>query len=193
MAVTITKNLNTGPVRHVECESDLTPPVYFHWYLDGVWQGMTQTGEKDFLLAAGEQFNLVILDTVDPDFDYLANAPAGYPARRTIEFLESADEDTAYYLVQLATGASTPASNDWFTSENGKLMHRPGQWIYRHTTAPLDDLTWYWFSIVPYDAAGNAGSRKTIGREYVAHTPNAQDLAATFDPAGAGAIVGDAA
>ena len=44
-----------GNVSTVTGTTNLVGTVYYHWYLDGVWVGMTTANYYSFVLAPGEQ------------------------------------------------------------------------------------------------------------------------------------------
>lgn len=157
----------------------MTEP-YWHWYVDGAWRGVNRSGVFSLYIRDGEQAEILAVPTTDPNWDYIANAPASYPPVRTVWFNESADADTSYYLVQQATGSGTPADGDYSTIDAGKVWHRDGSWQYRAETRRLTDLTWYWFRVVPYDRAGNKGTVIVLSKEYVVRKPDAPTFTSSF-------------
>ncbi len=148
---------------------------YYYWFLDGVFWARTTTPVLLVALAAGDEAEIFCECNDDADWDYVANAPAAYPARRTIWWTAAAD--AARYLAQYATGESEPAGEAYVTIAD---VRDDGSWTYRIVTPRLDDLTWYWFRVVPYDAAGNAGTALVAFREYVVRTPDAPDVTVTY-------------
>jgi hypothetical protein len=78
-------------VTTVRVTTSLTGTVYFHWYLDGRPVGSGTSSVRSFYLAQGVQVRIDVLDTTDPAFDAAANAPAAYPARRTLWWLSAAE------------------------------------------------------------------------------------------------------
>jgi len=154
----------------------MTEP-YWHWYVDGSWRGMNRTGIFTVTIRDGEQASVLAIPTNDANFDPIANAPPFFPAIRTVWFNESPDSDTSYYLVQQATGASPGA---YTTIDSGKVWHRDGTWQYRAETRRLTDLTYYWFRVVPYDRAGNAGTPVVFVSEYIVRQPDAPTYTSSF-------------
>ena len=154
----------------------MTEP-YWHWFVDGSWRGMNRSGVFTVVIRDGEQSEVLAVPTTDPAWDYIANAPRSFPAVRTIWFNEAPDSDVSYYLVQQATGASPGA---YSTIDAGKIWHREGTWQYHAETRRLTDLTWYWFKVVPYDRAGNAGTAITFVSEYIVRKPDAPTYTSSF-------------
>jgi len=157
----------------VSVTSSLTAPVYFFWYLDGAFAGMTGSGSKVFILPQGDQSVVDVLDSADPDFDYIANAPTQYPARRTLVFIRSADAATARYRIDQQAGGGA-----WEII--GFVAQETGRWQYTFVTGRLDDLTLYAWRVVPLDSAGNAGTAVTIAQELIVRSPDAPNFTATL-------------
>jgi hypothetical protein len=141
---------------------------------------MTTDPNFSIALESGETVDFVCQDTADAAYDGPANAPEGAPARRSLFWLRAFASDLDHYLIQHATGQSTPAANDWV--DVGTVKH-DGAWSYRWLSAVLADVTWHWFRVVPVDAAGNEGDPVTFGPEFVVRRPDAPGFAATFVPA----------
>lgn len=173
--ITFTGNLRIGTATLITVSSDLSGTVYFHWYIDGAYVGLTTEGEKSFVLPAGDQSIIDVEDTTDPNFDPIANAPTGYSARRTLVFERSIDTDVDRYLIEQKRGAAAYVSL-------GFMKHDPGQWVYEFLTPRLDDLATYTWRVTPIDLAGNSGTPKVIGPELIVRTPDAPRFSATFDP-----------
>lgn len=167
----------------VEVTSDLAGTVRYHWYADGMYQGMTYEPWRLFRPEEGEQLRVEVLDTTDEDFDPLTNAPAGYPARRTLWWVRSLDADVEYYRIDQQQDGGA-----W--AEVATVDAVAGQWDYQWTTARLDDLSDYAWRIVPVDAAGNDGTALAIAAERIVRTPDAPDF--TLSLAG-GAVTVEAA
>jgi len=163
-----------GNVTTVNVTSSLSGVVYFHWYVDGVHVAATTSPEWTFRFEGGEQVRVEVVDTADPDFDTVAGAPAGWPARRLLWWTASVSADCAHYRVE-----QKKATGSWETV--GLVHHQADQWAYQLLTDRLDDLTEYTWRIVPVDTAGNDGTAKTIGPETVVRTPDAPDFDISFD------------
>lgn len=168
----ITSYLTTriADVTVVRVTSDLAGTVYYHWYAEGEYLGRTTDPERAFQLAENEQLRVEVLDTTDADYDTVANAPAGYPARRTLAWLRSIDADAAWYRVD-----QQQDSGDW--TEIARVPAEAGRWEYRLETDRLEDLATYTWRIVPLDTAGNEGTAVTIGPERVVRRPDAPAVA----------------
>lgn len=176
MAITSYAKARHGRVTKVTVISDLSGTIYYHWYLDGAWLGVTTDPNFTLYLEPNEQATLICIDTNDVDFDGVANAPAGYPARRALWWNKSTEADVDHYRVEYAAGQSPPAS--WTLIGT---VRDDGRWSYQMLSPRLDDLTWYWFRIVPVDATGNEGTAIEIGPEKIVRTPDAPSYSATYD------------
>lgn len=178
MGITSTTAVRVENVTTITVVSDLagSGTVYYHWYQDGAWLGRTTSPTRSIYLDAEAQARIEVIDTVDPDFDGAAAAPAGYPAVRTLWWTASLATDIDHYRVEQQEGAG----GDW--ESIGVVHHVAGQWTYRQLSPRLTDLTEYTWRIVPVDRAGNDGTPTTIGPELVVRTPDAPDFDATFDP-----------
>jgi len=179
MAITSYSQRRYSNVTTVTVVSDLTPPsggaVYYHWYIDGAYVAMTRSSSRSFALEAGDQVKIVAQDTTDPDYDAVANAPAGYPARRSLWWLRSLDDDVEHYRVE----QRREDDNDW--SVVAIVRHDNRVWSYSLLTGRLDDLIGYAWRVVPVDLAGNDGTPWELATEMIVRTPDAPDFAVTFD------------
>lgn len=176
MAITAYNQSRFGQYTIVTVTSDLSGTVFYHWYVDGAYVAATVTPQYSFLLDTGEQVRIDVNDTTDPDFDAIANAPAGYPARRSLVWTQSMSDETEYRIDQDLDGGgySTIATIDSVA----------GLWQYSYLTARLVDLGVYTWRVYAVDQAGNAGaSYRTIGPETVVRRPDAPDFDVTFDGA----------
>jgi hypothetical protein len=163
-----------GEMLAVTVTSDLAGDVWFHWWLDGLYQGASNTGEWTFFLPAGEQGRVGVVDTIDEAFDPAENNPEPYPARRTLWWIRSLDDDVDYYRVEQRVDAV-----DWTTiatvARNGE------EWTYEHTTDRLTDLAAYEWRVVPVDVAGNDGDPVATEAEDVVRVPDAPVFSVAFD------------
>lgn len=176
MAITENNISRVGDLGTIRVTSDLTPPVYFHWYIDGEHIAQTAGGRMTFHLPAGEQLRVTVQDTTDPDYDAVANAPDGYPARRLLHWTRSTDADVDHYRIEQKLGGGA-----WTVLD--RVFSAPGRWEYSYRTGRLDDLGSYQFQIVPVDAAGNDGTVVSIAAETIVRTPDAPDFTATLNDA----------
>ena len=155
--------------------------VRYHWYIDGVHVAMTTLAEYAIALEPLEQAVLVVIETDNPDFDFVAEAPTGHPARRTISWPRSTDSTTAYYVVEQEKDSAA-----WV--EIGRFAQND-EWSFRLLTPRLDDLASYQWRIVPYDAADNAGTASAGGLdiqagwnvEPILRTPDAPNFTAKLN------------
>ena len=157
----------------VTVTSSLTGVVFYHWYMDGAYLGATSDPSRSITLQRSEQVRLEILDTNDRDFDPVANAPAGHPARREIVWVRSIDPEVIRYRVdqQLDGG-------DWETI--AYVHHEEARWTYSLLSPRLDDLSDYAWRVVPLDAAGNEGTAVAIDAEFIVRIPDAPNFTVTF-------------
>lgn len=173
MTVTAVTYARVGDMTRVFATSDLTDPTY-HWYLDGSWLGASLAPFRDVQIAPGDQARVDVLDTTDPAFDPIANAPEGFPARRSLWWVRSADLDVDHYLVE--------QDQDGGGYELvGRVPQAAEAWALGWLTARLEDLSTYTWRVTPYDAAGNAGTARTFGPEKVVRRPDAPDFALSFN------------
>jgi len=156
MAITSTMTTRIGQITLVIVTSGLTPPVYFHWYLDGAYMGMTGEGSFSLALKEDEQARVEVIDTTDPAFDPLAAPPAFFPARFTIHWVRSLATDAAEYRIE-----ETNDGGAW--TAVGRVPHDDEVWDYRFLSDRLVDLTLYGWRVVPVDRAGNDGTPLVIG------------------------------
>lgn len=150
MAITDYQTARHGTSVTVTVTSDLgTSPTYYHWWLDGVYCGRTVAPINTFVLAAGEQARLDVQDTDDDEYDWAANAPDAYPARRRLWWIRSTASDVAAYRVSQSTGGAY--------SEIAIIPHSD-QWTYELITSRRTDGGGYRWKFEALDAAGNASA-----------------------------------
>lgn len=175
MSITAYDQKRFGSIVAVTVMSDLEGTVYYHWYLDGCYVGVTQSPTRSFYVEADEQVRLEVLDTIDADFDPVAGAPDSFPARRTVWWLRSLEADIDHYRVEEKEGAG-----EW--TAIAVVHHDPLHWSYSILTGRLADLTDYQWRVVPVDAAGNDGTAEAIDAERIVRIPDAPDFEIEFDP-----------
>ncbi len=162
-----------GETTEVTVATSMSGVVWYCWYLDGAFVGKTTGPTKTFQLSEGEQLRLEVIPTADADFDPIANAPEGFPSRRTLFWTRSLSADVASYRVEQKKGAG-----GWSTIAT---ITRTQAWSYSVTTGRLNDLTQYTWRIVPVDSAGNDGTAIVVGPEMIVRTPDAPDFSIAFD------------
>lgn len=153
--------------------------VYFHWFIDGTYVATTTTGQWSFTLDAGERVRVAVIDTTDRGFDPVANAPEGYPARRTLRWIRAVYADVAYYDIYQSKDGGDPA-------KIARVAHDSKRWSYAWRTPPLDDLSTYSWTVLAILADGNEGgdvSCEIDGAERIVRTPPAPQFAIAFDGA----------
>lgn len=173
MAITSITTSRHDNVTTVTAVSDLSGEVFFHWYMDGAFVGQSTSGQRTFLLENGDQVRIEVLDTNDADFDSIANAPAGWPARRSLWWVRSLDTDVVHYRIEQQQDAGA------FVAV-GQVSHADAEWSYSFLTPRLADLSAYTWRIIPVDLAGNDGTLLTVGPETIVRTPDAPNFAVAF-------------
>lgn len=149
------------------------------WYVNGKYAGRTNDGFFSYRLQAGDQARVDAravryADEIGDDY-----VPPTLPRTVTIHWT-AADGPVERYLVDWATGQSTPATEDW--SNIGEVI-AGRQWAYSLETPELADVTYYWFRVRPVDAFKNVGSVTTIGPVFFVGLPTAPDVLVDFDDA----------
>lgn len=178
MTVTLATS-RVGSMVEIVATSDEGSPVWFHWWVDGVYCGQT-VGEASpvsirwFQVGLGEQERIDVVDTTDADADPVALAPDAYPARRTLWFLRSLAVGVDHYRIE-----QQQDGGEW--TAIGRVRAHEHLWDYSLSTGRLDDLADYAWRAVPVDALGNAGTAIAIGSQTIVRSPDAPDWAATFD------------
>lgn len=170
-STTTTRSLNATTVTVV---SDLSGLIHYHWYIDGAFAGKTTNAARMFFLAPEDQVRIDVLDTTDPDFDSIANAPSGYPARRSLWWIRSTSADIARYRVEQQREAEgyVPIA---------EVVQTSTAWSFSVLSPRLDDLTTYDWRVVPIDVAGNEGTPLAIGPEPVVRRPDSPAFSIAFD------------
>jgi len=173
MAITDTTTERIGDVVRVSVTSNLTAPVYFHWYVDGCWFGSTDKPSRSFVIPEDQQPRITVIDTGDEYFDGLAAATAHWSHRRVLWWVRSLDTDVAYYRIEQSkdSGAWTPI---------GRVPRNREQWSYEFFTDRLDDLSTYSWRVVPVDAVGNDGDPLLLGTERIVRRPDAPAVSASY-------------
>lgn len=169
----LTQNVIGNTVTAI-ADSFLSGTIYYHWYIDGAFVDQTLSEMKSFVLDPGTQQSIQCIATTYPEFDSVANAPAGWPGTRTIFWYRSTSSDTSHYIVE-----QNKAAAGW--EEIGRVDDDGNTWLYQFKTGMLDDQTNYQWRVAPYDLAGNAGSPLTLETEYIVRKPDAPKVTASFD------------
>jgi len=174
VTITAYETIRATSITTVIVTSDLAGTVYFHWYVDGVYCGVTQSNRRDFFVDEGDQVRVECVDTTDAGFDAIAGAPAGWPARRLVWWVRSLEADVDQYRVEQSQDGGA-----WSTV--GIVHHRDTEWEYSILTGRLDDLSDYQFRVVPVDRAGNDGAPVLLESERIVRSPDAPDFAIAYD------------
>ncbi len=158
----------------VSVTSDLAGTIFYHWYIDGTWIASTNSAVYAFRLPAGDEARIEAIDTNDAAFDPIANAPAGWPARKTLFWTASIFASIDRYRVD-----QQQDGGDWATI--GYVDHIQGQWCYSLVTDRLVDLAEYAWRIYPVDVDGNAGTHVELAAEKIVRIPDGPDFEISFD------------
>ncbi len=173
MAITSLTQQRNGNVVTLTAVSGLSGTVYFHWYSDGVYLGKTLTGVYALLVDVDDQARIDVTDTNNAAYDPIANAPAGYPARRLLWFIRSTDSDVGSYRIEMTKDAEAAVDIG--------AIQQADEWSHAFLTARLVDLSSYAFAFYPVDAAGNEGTALSLSAETLVRTPDAPDFDIAFD------------
>lgn len=158
----------------VEATSDLSGVVYFHWYVDGAYVRSGRSAVFAVQVAPDEQVEVTAVDTNDPDFDPIVNAPPGYPSRRTLRWIRSLAADVVGYRVDQRKDGGA-----W--SEIGRVTQTPAAWVLSFLTPVLEDLATYEWAVYPLNEAGNVGTELAFDAELIVRRPDAPEFSIAFD------------
>jgi hypothetical protein len=157
--------------------SDLTGIVYFHWYLDGVYMGVSRSGVFEFSPPPGEQFLLRPIDTNNAAFDPITSGPGAPPQRMTLHWHPPADTDVDHYEVYETLEDVAPV-----TTLVAKIPHDDGVWLYTYLS-PRFRGAGFSYEIRPVDRAGNVRDPGLVVLEFAPsiQAPLAPNWTFTFD------------
>jgi hypothetical protein len=173
MSITAYSQRRVSRTTYVTVTSSLSGTIYYHWYLDGIYLGVTNVPTKGIMLEASEQARIECVDTTNAVYDGASYGATDYPARRILSWVRSVDSSVVAYVIRQKKAAGSYADL--------ARVHDRGEWSYQYTTPRLDDLTEYTWQIVPVDASGNEGSALTIGPELIVRTPDSPRFSTTWD------------
>lgn len=163
MAITSESVTRIGEISLVEVVSSLSGTIYYHWYREGAWVGMTTEPRKYFRLEPGDEERIICQDTNDAAYDPVANAPVGYPARRSLFWTQPLLGNVRTFKVQ-----EKKAAGDW----TDRATIRAAGWAYSWLSARLDDLTEYTHRVLGVDEAGNEGPPLALDTALVVRRPD---------------------
>jgi len=163
-----------GGTATIAAKSWLRGPLWFYWWVNGVYYGRTTSGRLTLRPEAGERLTVEVFDTRDPEFDRTTFISRCAPARRTLQWLRSTAAAAASYLVEQRIGGG-----GW--TKIARVPANSSTWLYTWRTEPLADLTLYAWRVTALDAAGNPGSHKVISPEIIVRTPDAPAWSVTLN------------
>ncbi len=174
MSITAYHIKRVGTSTLVTVDSDLSSPIFYHWYQDGQFVEMTRDNTKGFFLVPGSHSRIEVNDTNDADYDSLGNAPAGYPGSRLLGWCRSVAADVKKYKIEQRVDGG-----DW--TQVAMLRHENRKWYYTWRTGFLTDLSEYEWRIIPIDAFGNEGTALTFTAEKIVRLPDAPNFRNTYN------------
>ena len=174
MSITSYKIKRVGSVTVVTVVSNLSDPLYYHWYQDGKFIGMTRENKKAFSLAPGVQSRIIVNDTNDPDYDSVGNEPSGYRGRRKVGWCRSISTDVDRYKIEERVD-----SGDW--TAVAYVRHTDRKWYYSWESNFLTDLGAYEWKVTPVDFYGNEGTVISYTSETIVRLPDAPYFTFAYD------------
>lgn len=168
-----------GPLVEVIATSDEVPPVWFHWWIDGVYcgatggDGSTQSG-RTFHVGLDGQERIQVIDSTSESVDPATLGADAYPARRSLWFLRSLETGVDRYRIE-----QQQDGGQWTII--GRLTAREDAWAYTFGSGRLDDLSDYAWRAIPIDACGNDGTPISIASQTIVRPPDAPRFEASFD------------
>lgn len=162
----------------ITADSFLSGDIYYYWYQDGAYIGSRlNINTYTFRVPDGEQARIDCLDTNNADFDPLAHAPDGFPARRNLYWPQACgdnSDDIDYYLVQEKIDGGS-----W--TDMGHRKHHDSVWTYQLLTGRYDTESSVEWQVIAYDLAGNAGTPFALGAEEIWRTEDGPDFNITYN------------
>ena len=173
MSITSVKTVRSGSATTVTVVSSLSGTIYYYWYVDGSFAGYTTSPSRSFYVSSVQSV-IDVIDYNDPSFDYISNAPKGYPATRTIVWVRSISSSARTYRIEQKIG-----SGSWLSI--GVVSVDITLWNYQFITPRLLDLTTYSWRVIPVDFFGNDGTPIEIDNEYIVRTPDAPSFSVSLN------------
>ncbi|HRS28490.1 MAG: hypothetical protein KBG29_15250 [Pseudomonadales bacterium] len=164
-----------GAWARVTCTTNLTGPVYWHWWEDGRYVGSTPDGVRLLHAPARGQLNLRVRPVRWRSYDGRRVAVPAYDGRVTVEWLRSPGGQVERYLVQ-----ARPAGGDWQTLAK---VRATGAWSQRCVTPPLADDTVYELRVVVVARDGSQGVALNLGSFHNVRYPDQVAPDISWDPA----------
>ena len=164
-----------GSVTVLTAAGAFTGRVFYHWWVDGNYAGQTASPTLAVHLEASDVARVEVIETLDPDFDPVVNAPAMYGPRRVIRWLRSVDLTAHKYRVEQSRSGAA------YTVIGTAYVANRNQWEFEVVTPRLDDLVSYEWRVIPVTLAGNDGAPLGIPAELIVRTPDAPDYTVLYD------------
>ena len=173
LTVTGVKYIAKNTVKVTVASNKATAGIYYYWYAEGDFMAATRRPSFTFYVLDSGPVQVDVIDHTHPDMDTSAEAPEGFPGRRTVYWNPPQDEDVKKYRVRIRKNAG-----DWTTI--GSIPHRDGTWNYFLVTPVLDDLADYEIDVAAVDEAGNTGSTVATASFGVVRVPDAEDYDVSY-------------
>ena len=172
---------DVGGTTTLMARSWLREPVFFLWWVNGIFQGKTLDGGKVVRPEDGEQLRVELFDTRNPSFDPSLILVQSATGRRRIFWTRSLDANIAAYRIDGQAGTGGPFMVGGSSWQTLATVAADDTWQYAWLSDPCADLAPVAWRIVPLDAAGNAGTAKVISAEMIVRTPDAPRWAFELD------------
>lgn len=148
-AATVVQN---GHMCYVSVTSDMTAPIYYYWYLDGLFVSMTFSNEMSFAVEEGEYAVVECIDSNDPTLDPFSIAPDTPSSRNTIMWHRDLTGGVAQFDVY--ENIYTPYTSTLVRS----IPVDQNFWYYTFRTRRLTDLLGYYHLVGNISNGGSAYS-----------------------------------
>jgi len=159
----------------VSVTTNLSGSVYYHWYVNGRWIGVTQRPQHWFHVQdERRQIEIECVATKWSRFDHELHRPLQYHGHPLVSWIRSASTDVAHYLAQYRQDAG-----EWTTFQ--QVRHVAGRWQYRVTAPLLADGSAYEFRVVPVNTSAVAGTPIVLDTVTVVRTPPVTAYVCTYD------------
>jgi len=162
----------------ITAETVTPPPVWYDWFIDGLYMGRTVINTNTFLVG-DDQVQVEVLIARSIDAPVPVRTPAA--ARRLLWWIRSPDE-ARWYRIDQQAGETGPYAIGAGWQPVGRVRAVRGQWSHTWLTERLLDLTRYAWRVVPLDDGDNPGTPVVLATERIVRIPDAPRYTASVDP-----------